>query len=145
MAVSSRLYAQVFVYIFTAIPQSGSSDLLSDSIKVALVNSSHTINRIGHATYSDLTNEVSGTGYTAGGAALGSKTYATASLVTTFDAADTVWTTSSIPAAASAHVYGDATFKPLICYQDFGGSQTTNAADLAIIWNASGIFTLTVA
>ncbi len=145
MAVSSRIYSHVFSYVLTAIPQSASSDLLSDTIKVMLATSSHTISRLTHTVYGDVSaNEASGTGYTTGGATLGSKTYSTSSLTTTFDAADTVWTTVSLTSAASAHVYDTITGVPLICYQDFGGAQTTNAADFAIIWNASGLFSLSV-
>lgn len=49
----------------------------SDTIKVALLTSSYTPNYDTHDFFDDITNEVTGTGYTAGGATLGSKTVTT--------------------------------------------------------------------
>ena len=49
----------------------GSIDLDTDTIKVMLVTSTYTPNQDTHTKRSDVTNEVSGTGYTAGGATLG--------------------------------------------------------------------------
>src|SRR5262245_47700718 len=72
-------------------------DFLSDTIKCALTNASHTPNLDTHELFSDLTNEVSGTGYTAGGATLGSKTI-------TYTAANS-WGTQW--AASTAYVVGD--------------------------------------
>ena len=54
--------------------QKGSYAFLTDTIKVALVTSAYTVNIDSHSNFSDITNEVSGTGYTAGGATLGTKT-----------------------------------------------------------------------
>lgn len=93
--------------------------------------------------------EVSGNGYTAGGATLSGVTVAT---VTTndsaFDANDVTWTASggSI-AAAYAIIYNDTdTDKPPVAFVDFGGTETAgNGTDFKILWNASGIFTFTVA
>lgn len=53
------------------------TDYLSDTLKVSLRTSSYTLNLDTHETYSDLTNEVSGTGYSAGGATVGTKTITT--------------------------------------------------------------------
>ena len=44
-----------------------------DKIKVALCNSSYTPDRDAHDFFDDLTNEVTGTGYTAGGLLLASR------------------------------------------------------------------------
>lgn len=73
------------------------SDYLSDTIKVSLRASTYTPALDTHETYSDLTNEVSGTGYTAGGATLGTKTL-------TYTAANS-W--SPTWATGTAHVAGD--------------------------------------
>jgi len=72
-------------------------DFLSDTMKCALTTASHTPNLDTHEAFSDLTNEVVGTGYTAGGATLGTKTI-------TYTAANswaTVWT------SAGVHEVGD--------------------------------------
>lgn len=149
MAVSSKLYSN-FPLNLGGGDSSGESpmDLLSDTIKITLHTSTHTPTQTGDALFGDVDNEVSnGSGYTTGGATLASKTYATSSLTTTFDAADVTWTTLT-----KTHRYGilwDDTVSspadPLIGYVDTGGDQTNNATDLTYQWNASGIFAFTVA
>lgn len=121
-------------------------DLDTDTVKVALVTSSYTPNQDTHDFFDDVTNEVSGTGYTAGGATLGSPTV---TLDTTndrvdFDAADTSWTTSTITARAAV-IYkstGTASTSPLIAYIDFTTDQVSSAGTFLIQWNASGILRL---
>jgi len=49
-------------------------DFENDTFKLALVTSSYTPDRDTHDNFDDITNEVSGTGYTAGGAALANLT-----------------------------------------------------------------------
>jgi hypothetical protein len=51
----------------------GNIDFESDTIKVALVTDSYTPDQDSHDFFDDVTNEVSGTGYTAGGETLTSK------------------------------------------------------------------------
>jgi hypothetical protein len=126
----------------------GPMDILSDTIKTMLTTSANTISQTADTVKADITNEVAQTGYTAGGATLGSKTYAAASLVTTFDAADITWTITGALTAAQAHTYDDTPTTPadpLICYLDFGGDETVNTADFIIQHHASGIFAVTVA
>lgn len=92
----------------------------------------------------------SGTGYTAGGATLSGVAYTT---VTTndakFDANDVSWT---VPAAgtlsaAYAILYNDTDANdPPVLFIDFGETKTvTDGGIFQIIWDASGIFTFTVA
>ena len=121
----------------------------SDTIKVALLTSSYTPNQDTHDYYDDVSAyQVSGTGYTSGGATLASKTnaYTNATNVTTFDAADVSWTTSTIT-ARYAVIYDDtpatAATKPLIGYVDFGSDQSSSAGTFSIVWDAAGIFTTT--
>jgi len=121
----------------------------SDTIKVALVTSAYTPNQDTHDYWDDVvSNEATGTGYTAGGATLGSKTvtYTSGTNVTAFDAADVSWTTSTIT-ARYAVIYDDTpgtnATKPLIGYVDFGSDQSSSAGTFSIVWNASGIFTTT--
>ena len=75
----------------------GAIDLDTDTIKVMLVTSAYTASAT-HAKRSDITNEVTGTGYTAGGATLASATVTNVSTNGVFDANDVAWTTSTITA-----------------------------------------------
>lgn len=120
----------------------------TDTIKVALVSSSYTPNQDSHDYWDDVSSyEVTGTGYTAGGATLGSKTvgYTSGTNVTKFDAADVSWTSSTIT-ARYAVVYlstGSSSTSPLIAYVDFGSDQSSSSGTFSISWSASGIFTTT--
>lgn len=125
-------------------------DWLSDTMKVALLTSSYTPSQDTHKLWSEVdSRETSGTGYTAGGATLGSKTmtYTAGTNVIMFDAADVSWTTSAIT-ARYAVVYKAGTAaatSPLMGYVDFGATQTSSAGTFTITWAAGGIFTITPA
>lgn len=114
-----------------------------DTIKVALVTSSYTFDPDTHDFFDDITNEFSGTGYTAGGATLGSQsvTFVGASNRIKLDGADTTWTSSTIT-AAGAVIYkstGTAGTSPLIAYIDFGGDKVSDGGTFQITWHADGI------
>lgn len=142
MAVTAKLYANVFAKALNK-----EIDLDTDTIKVALCTSTYTPSQTTHAYFSSITNEVSGTGYTAGGATLASKTVGTSSLTFTFDAADTSWATSTIT-ARYAIIYdstGTAATSALIGYVDFGADVVSSGGTFSIVWDALGIATFTVA
>jgi len=114
-------------------------DLEADTIKVALYNNTHVFTATD--TVYTTTNEITGTGYTAGGAALASKAV-TEAATTKFDAADTEWTTATIT-AYHAVIYDDThATNDLIANIDFGGAQTSTAGTFKIQWHADGILTL---
>jgi hypothetical protein len=118
-------------------------DLSSDTIKVALTTSSYTPNIDTHDFFDDITNEVSGTGYSAGGATLGTKTTTvdTTDDEAVFDAADTTWTTASFT-ARYAIIYkstGVAGTSPLIGYIDFSTDRTVDGGTFQITWSSEGI------
>ena len=124
----------------------GGVDLDTDTIKVALVTSGYTPNQDTHEDFADVTNEVSGTGYTAGGAALANKSVSVDNTDNTgvFDADDVTWAASTIT-ARGAVVYKDtgvAATSTLVCYLDFGTDQSSSSGDFTIQWNADGILTL---
>lgn len=88
-------------------------------------------------------------GYTTGGQALANVAVTT---VTTndakFDADDLTWTASGGSITASyAIIYNNTDANsPPIAFIDFGQSESAGAGtDFKIVWNASGIFTFTVA
>jgi hypothetical protein len=120
-------------------------DFLSDTVKVALTTSSYTPNQDTHDFFNDVTNEVSGTGYTAGGSTLGSKTLAATNNVVKFDAADTSWATSTIT-ARRAVIYkdtGTSSTSPLLAWVDFGADVSSSAGTFQITWDSAGIMTIT--
>src|SRR5512135_2516435 len=99
MATNANLYRQMFLQALGSgvIGNAPNIDWLSDDIRVMLCTASYVPNLDTHVFKSDVTNEISGTGYVAGGAALTSKTatYDAPSDTTTWDAADTVWATAT--------------------------------------------------
>jgi len=133
-------------------------DLNSDTFKVALydnditpdqtVTSPNTAYNAGQWTASG--NEVSdSTEWPATGQALGSVTSAFSSNVYTFDAADEV---SDGTSATLANVYGcliydDTITTPVadqgVCYLYFGGVNSVTDGTFTVVFNASGIFTVT--
>jgi hypothetical protein len=152
MAVTAALYGQSPMQAYGSGSAGGAPniDWLSDTIKVALCTSSYTPNQDTQVFYSDITNELTTAGgYTAGGATLGSKTldYTAGTNVIKFDAADVVWSSSTIT-ARYAVIYDDtpatAGTKPLIGYVDFGADATTSNGAFTITWDATGIFKITV-
>lgn len=144
MAVTAKLYGK----FFTALADK-TIDLNSDSLKVALATSSYTPDQDNHDFFNDITNEVTGTGYTAGGAAIGSPTFSYTGASNTFawDGNDVSWSTSTIT-ARYAIIYdttpGSSSTNPLIAYVDFGADVSTTAGTFTITWDAAGIFTIVV-
>ena len=116
-------------------------DLEADTIKVALLDSNHSFTAT-HNTWSDVsTNEISGTGYTSGGATLSNKSV-TQAATTKWDADDTSWTSATFT-ANHAVIYDDTmTNDDLICSIDFGGAQSVSSGTFTIQWHADGIITL---
>ena len=145
MAVTGFFYGNAFLNAFDK-----KIDFNSDTIKVALCTSTYTPNQDTHDFFNDITNEVSGTGYTAGGATLGTPTltYTGGTNVLKLDGDDVSWTTSTIT-ARYAIIYdstpGTAATNPLLAYVDFGADVTSTAGTFSIVWDAAGIATVTVA
>lgn len=138
--------ADVIYNNFKEAIMNGSIDLDTDTIKVALVTSAYTPDQDAHDMFDDITNEVSGTGYTAGGATLANKAVSQDNTDNegVFDADDVVWSTSTIT-ARGAVIYkstGTASTSPLICYLDFGSDKVSTAGSFTISWNAEGILNL---
>jgi len=138
--------ADVIYNSFKSKIMDGSIDLDTDTIKVALVTSSYTPSQDDHEDFADITNEVTGSGYSAGGATLSNKSVSTDDTDNegVFDANDVTWASSSIT-ARGAVVYkdsGTSTTSWLICYLDFGSDKTSSNGNFKIAWNAEGIVNL---
>lgn len=144
--MASKMYGQ-----FLAKALNKEVDFDTDTIKVALVGSAYTPNQDSHDYWDDVSaNEVTGTGYTAGGATLAGKsvTYDSASNVIVLDANDVVWASSTIT-ARYAVIYDDAgatsAQKVLIGYVDFGSDQSSTNGNFTVTWDATGIVRISVA
>lgn len=114
-----------------------------DTIKIALVTSSYTFTPDTHDFFDDITNEITGTGYTAGGATLGSQTYTidTTDNESVFDSADATWAAASFT-ARGAVIYkstGTPGTSPLIAYIDFSTDKIVDGGTFTITFSAEGI------
>lgn len=142
MAVSAKMFGNCLLKALNK-----EIDYDTDTIKVMLCTSAYTPDQDAHIYKSSVTNEVTGTGYTAGGATLASKTitYTGASNTITLDAADVTWSSSTIT-ARYAVIYDstgtDAT-SALIAYVDFGADVSSSGGNFTITWDAAGIATIT--
>jgi hypothetical protein len=139
--------ANVFYNATKKYSLNGAIDWDTDTIKAILVTSTYTPDLDAHAFRSDITNEVSGTGYTAGGTALVSKTVTQDNTNdrAVFDSDDPQWTTATITARAVVlcKIRGGASSADEIAgYWDFGANVTSTAGTFTIAVNASGWFYL---
>lgn len=122
-------------------------NLSSDSIKVMLVSSSYTPSQAAD-TYASTPQayEITGTGYTAGGAALTSVTLADSGNVFTLSAANVTWTTATFT-ARYAIIYdaqpGSYATDPLIGYVDFGANQSPSGVNFQIAWTGGVVLQVT--
>ena len=96
-------------------------------------------------------SESSGTGYTAGGNTVGTKTEtltaAQPSVITFTGASPATWTITGTITSYGALVYDNtiSAAKYAYCWNYFGGVQTVTAGTFTVNWNASGIFAISVA
>ena len=113
----------------------------TDTFYMLLVTASYTPNKGTHAKRSDVTNEVTGAGYTAGGQAV-TMTVATNTTthVWTMTPATTAWSGSTIT-ARGAVIYkrrgGLASADELVGYEDFGADITSTAAAFTVTNSAA--------
>ncbi len=115
----------------------GNINFSSDSFKVMLLTSTATPNKDTWLKRSDATNEVSGTGYTAGGAAA---TVTVGSVDTTNDRVDITlggasWTTATITARYAVYYKargGASSADELVAVVDFGSDVTSTAATFTL-------------
>jgi len=110
----------------------GEMDFSSDTsqaYKIALYTSSATLSAA--TTAYSVTNEVSGTGYTAGGAALTINAPTTSGTTAYLDFDDVTWSTATIT-ARGALIYQTGGSTPAVAVLDFGSDQTTTAGDFII-------------
>lgn len=147
MAVTaSGLYGltlQKFLNV-TALPTSGLDS--ETAVKVLMVTDSEVPNFDTHDFRNDITAEVTGTGYTAGGNVITSTALTLSAGVLTYDAADTSWSTSTIANAMAAVGYfgrgGASSADELVFLSDFVTAASSSSGTFTVQWNAAGIFTV---
>jgi hypothetical protein len=121
-------------------------DLESETlIKIALFTASVTPNYDAAAASAAYaagvwnSNEVSGTGYTAGGVVLTTTTLSGSSGVLTFDSADPSWSSSTLSGVRGALIYNNGlTPKSAFMAVDLGTDYATSAGTLLISVSSSG-------
>lgn len=126
----------------------GDVDLDTATVKALLVGSGYTFNADTHDFLDDITGEVTGTGYTAGGVTLTgvTTTYDAATNRVKVDAADAAFGTVTLTGVTGLVTYvstGTPATSPLMSYHSFA-SQSPNAVPFTYAWHADGILTLTV-
>jgi hypothetical protein len=150
--------SKIFVsYLEDVLENTTAIDLNSDTFKAALYDNDITPSQtaasasIAYNTgqWAISGNEVSEGGWAAGGVALTSVTFGPSSNVLTFDAADTAnGSAATLANVFGCLVYDDTIASPVadpgVCYNYFGGTNSVTAGTFTIVWNASGIFALTL-
>ncbi len=132
-------------------------DLDADTLKVALFDNSITPDRTVSAAASAYAGGVwasggvlDASGWPAVGRNLASVTSSASAGTYTFDAADTVSANSTTTLAANygCLVYDDTSSVAVadqgLCFIYFGGANSVTSGTYTVVWNSSGIFTVTV-
>ena len=110
-------------------------DLVADTLKIALYTSSAKLGA-GTTAYST-NNEISGTGYSAGGVTLTNKAVSTTGTTAHFDADDPTWTGASFT-ANGALIYNSTNSDKAIAVLAFGGDFTVASGTFRIVFPAAG-------
>lgn len=105
-----------------------------DAYKIALFTSSATLSKA--TTAYSTSNEVTGTGYTAGGATLASFAVTLDTDTAILDFADATWATSTIT-ARGALIYNSTQSNKAVAVLDFGSDITSTAATFTVAFPAA--------
>lgn len=121
-------------FVFDAV--TGQIDIDTDTFKVMLVTSAYTEDKAAHLKRSSVTNEVTGTGYTAGGQAIvPTVTKDTTNHRTTIVFPQVTWPSSTITARKAVYYKsrgGASSADELIAVDDFGSDVTTSSATFTL-------------
>lgn len=105
-----------------------------NAFKIALYTSSATLGA--STTAYSTTNEVVGTGYSAGGAALTNVTPVLSGSTAIVDFADVTWSTSTIT-ARGALIYNSTNSDRGVLVLDFGSDKSSSAGDFTVLFPAA--------
>jgi hypothetical protein len=103
-----------------------------DTYKLALYDNSASFTAA--TTAYTVTNEVSGTGYSAGGGTLTNVTPTSSGTTAFIDFADLTFSTATITAYGALIYNSSAAGNPAVCILDFGGAKTSTAGDFTIVF-----------
>ncbi|MFI6304278.1 hypothetical protein ACIBCH_20600 [Amycolatopsis thailandensis] len=143
-------------FLTDTLNQTAAFDLNSHTLKAALFNDTTTPNQTAAAASTGFNtgvwttgNEVANGGWSSGGLSLASVTSGFSSNVYTLDAADVAnGSAATLSDVRGCLVYDDSLTTPVadqgISYHSFGGAQAVTAGTFTVVWNASGIFSLTL-
>ena len=112
----------------------GTHDLDTDTIKIALFTSSATLGA--STTAYSTSNEVSGTGYTAGGNTLSGATISLSGSTAIVDFTDTTWSSATIT-ARGALIYNSSKSDKAIAVLDFGSDKSSTNGDFTVVFPAA--------
>lgn len=129
MAISQAMCTSFKVELMQAVHNFSNPG--GNTFKIALYTSSATL---GAATTAYTTsNEVTGTGYTAGGNTLTSVTPTSSGTTAFTDFADTTWSSSTIT-ARGALVYNSSASDKSVIVLDFGSDKSSSSGDFTIVF-----------
>lgn len=125
----------------TSLPTNGLES--ETAVKVLMVTDSYTHNYDTHNFRDDVeANEVSGTGYSAGGVVITSTELTLSSGVLTYDSADPSWSSSTISSAMAAISYfargGASSADEVVFLSDFVSAASSSSGTFTIQVSASG-------
>lgn len=129
MAISQAMCTSFKVELLTATHNFTTST--GDVFKIALYTSSASLGA--STTAYTTSNEVVGTGYTAGGNTLTNVTPTASGTTALTDFADTTWSTATIT-ARGAMIYNSSKSNKAVCILDFGSDKTSTAGNFTIVF-----------
>ena len=135
MAISQAMCTSFKVELLNGIHAFGTTvargGTTADTFKLALYTSSASLDA--STTAYTTSNEVSGTGYTAAGAALTVATVTSSSTTALLDFNDLTFSTATLT-ARGALIYNDTQSDKAVAVLDFGGDKTSTAGDFTIVF-----------
>ena len=138
MAITQAMATSFKVQMLNGIHAFGTSVVraatTADTFKIALYTSSATLDAT--TTAYAVTNETSGTGYTAGGNTLTTVAPTSSGTTAFLDFNDTTWATATIT-ANGALIYNSTQGNKAVAVLAFGGDKTSTAGDFTIIFPAA--------
>jgi len=135
MAITQAMCTSFKVDLLNGIHAFGTTvaraDTTADTMYMALYTSSATLDAT--TTAYSATNEVSGTGYVAGGQALTTVAPTSSGTTAYLDFDDETWTSSTIT-ARGALIYNSTQSNKSVAVLDFGSDKTSTAGDFTVVF-----------
>lgn len=140
MTAASGAYGLTWEKMMT---DTAAQSMEAETHNTMLVLSTYTPDFTVHDFRDDVTNESSGTGYTAGGQNLTSTEITLSAGTLTWDAADQSWPSSTITARAAINYFdvGSAATDQLLTSSAFAADASSSGGTFTVQWAASGIYT----